>query len=102
MIGMSREEVLSCMDPPKKKSSEGTTEVWSYLSTDGRGDYVGSTFKPTGYSFTSSTHDRSFCTVNVVMKDGAVKAVHYNGSTSSTLFSQDDECGFAVANCVGR
>ncbi len=100
MLGMSREEVLSCMGPPKKKSSEGTTEVWSYLSADGHGDYVGSTYKPTGYSLTSSTHDKSFCTVNIVMEEGSVKAVHYNGPTSTTLFSKDDQCGFAIANCV--
>ena len=100
MIGMSREEVLSCMGVPKKKAAEGTTEVWSYLSTSGHGESTGAAYKPTGYAVTSSEHDHSFCTVNIVMKDGAVKAVHYNGPTSSSLFSKDDQCGYAIANCV--
>jgi hypothetical protein len=100
MIGLSREEVLACMGPAKKKAHEGTTEVWSYLSTDGRSDSNGDLFKTTNYAHANGSHERSFCTVNVVMKDGIVSAIHYNGPTSTYFFSQDDQCGFAVANCV--
>ena len=100
MVGLSREEVLSCMGIPKKKASEGATEVWSYLSTNYRGDSSGDIFKTTGYAHSSGTHDRSFCTVNVVMKDGVVKAIHYNGPTSGTFYNKDEQCGFAVENCV--
>ena len=100
MLGLSREEVLACMGPPKRKASEGTTEVWSYLSTDKHGTSVGNSLTDSGYTLRTSEHDKSFCTVNVVMKDGVVKAIHYNGPTSSNLFSKDDECGYAVKNCV--
>lgn len=100
MLGMSREEVLSCMGPPKKKSSEGTTDVWSYLSTNGHGDHNGATYKPTGYAFSSGSHERNFCTVNVVMKDGIVKAIHYLGPTATNFYNKEDQCGYAVAACV--
>ena len=100
MIGLSREDVLACMGIPKKKAQEGGTEVWSYPSTNGRGDSSGDIFKTTGYVHSSGSHERSFCTVNVVMKDGVVKAVRYNGPTSSVFYTQDDQCGFAVENCV--
>ena len=100
MVGLSREEILSCMGIPKKKAQEGSTEVWSYLSTNNRGDSSCDIFKTTGYAHNSGTHDRSFCTVNVVMKDGVVKAVRYNGPTSSVFYTKDDQCGFAVENCV--
>jgi hypothetical protein len=108
MVGLSREEILACMGPPKKKAHEGTTEVWSYLSGNGRSDYSGDGVKVTGYGSTTSTslqstsgnHTRSFCTVNVVMNDGVVKRVNYNGPTSSYWLTTDDQCSFAVANCL--
>jgi hypothetical protein len=100
MLGLPKEEVLACMGPPKQKSTVGSTEVWSYLSTNGYGHFGSSTYKPTGYSFTSSSHEKSFCTVNIVMKEGVVAAVHYNGPTSSSLFAKDEQCGYAIANCV--
>jgi hypothetical protein len=100
MIGMSREDVLACMGPPKKKAHDGDTEVWSYASTDGHGDKSGATLKQTGYSVSTSTHDRNACTVNVVMKNAVVKALHYSGATSSSIFTKDDECGYAIADCL--
>jgi hypothetical protein len=48
-----------------------------------------------------SEHDHNFCFVNVVMKDGMVKAVNYNGPTGGT-FAPYEQCGYAVANCLGR
>jgi outer membrane protein assembly factor BamE (lipoprotein component of BamABCDE complex) len=35
MVGMSKEQVLTCMGPPGTKAAEGATEVWSYASGDG-------------------------------------------------------------------
>ena len=35
MVGMSKEQVLTCMGPPASKTAEGQTEVWSYNSGDG-------------------------------------------------------------------
>jgi|ERR1043166_4720702 hypothetical protein len=36
MVGMTKEEVLACMGPPVSRMAEGSTEVWSYPSGDGR------------------------------------------------------------------
>lgn len=100
MVGMTRLQVLACMGIPNRKAHDGALEVWSYLSTDGRGDYNGDTVKVTGYTHTNGEHNRSFCTVNIVMNNGAVSAINYNGPTSSYFFSEDDQCGYAVKNCV--
>ncbi len=105
MLGLSREDVLACMGPPKKKAHDGQTEVWSYLSGDRHGEHFGTSVRSTassGYGLSSATHDSSFCTVNVVMKDGIVKNVTYNGPTSNLFYAPDSECGYAVANCVTR
>ena len=105
MRGLSREDVLACMGPARKKASEGTTEVWNYLSTDGHGESNGGGTKISGLAKdvtvnnNHSEHDRSFCFVNVVMKDGIVTAVHYTGP-SGDMFTPYAQCGYAVANCV--
>lgn len=100
MIGMSREDVLACMGPPKKKAEEGATEVWSYLSTDGQGNYSGSKGKSTYYDHTRGTHSRNFCTVNVVIKEGIVQKVNYLGPTATHFYNENDQCGYAVAACA--
>lgn len=35
MVGMSKEQVLSCMGAPANKAAEGATEVWGYDSGNG-------------------------------------------------------------------
>jgi outer membrane protein assembly factor BamE (lipoprotein component of BamABCDE complex) len=102
MIGMSKEDVLSCMGPPKKKATEGATDVWSYLSTDGQGNSVSDTYKPTGYSHTNSSHNKRFCTINVVMKEGVVTRINFLGPTATNFFNTNDQCGYAVAACVNQ
>ena len=100
MIGMAREDVLACMGIPQKKAVEGATEVWAYASTDHKTKRDAATIKPTGYAYTHGTTTRNGCTVNVVMKEGFVTAVRYVGATSSHFYTQDDQCGYAVAPCV--
>jgi hypothetical protein len=102
MIGMTREEILACMGPAKKKAAEGTTEVWSYLSTDYESSSTYDTIKPTGYAHSMGSHSKNFCTVNVTMKDGIVKSIHYLGPTATNFYNDNDQCGYAVAGCVER
>jgi outer membrane protein assembly factor BamE (lipoprotein component of BamABCDE complex) len=99
MVGMTREDVLACMGPPKKKASVEATEVWSYVSRDGSSESMGNSYKIGGLTTHESTHDKGFCTVNVVMKEGAVTRVNYNGP-SGGYFAPNEQCGYAVANCV--
>ena len=49
--------------------------------------------------FGSSVSHRRFCVVNIVLHDGAVSAVNYNGPTGG-LLSQGEQCAYAVQNCV--
>ncbi|MDR3450751.1 MAG: hypothetical protein P4M15_13580 [Alphaproteobacteria bacterium] len=105
MIGYSREDVMACMGPPKKKATQDSVEVWQYLSTDGSHESTFSQYKY-GSSYGSNMKvgggagDKSFCTVNIVIRNNAVSAVNYNGPTSSSLFADDEQCGYAVKNCV--
>src|SRR4051794_2486617 len=97
MVGLSKEQVLGCMGPPANKAAEGQTEVWSYASgngfastvatadvnTTGQATRVGNQIygsaNSTGFGTAVST--RRFCTVNVVMTNGLVSAVNYQGPT---------------------
>lgn len=102
MIGMTKEQVLTCMGPPVQTAKEGSTEVWSYISG---GDSV-SGGAATGYASGSSatvvgsgwTKKRS-CTVNIVMHGQSVTAVNYLGRTGG-LLTKGEQCAFAVENCV--
>ncbi|MDE1901674.1 MAG: hypothetical protein KGI37_08535 [Alphaproteobacteria bacterium] len=99
MLDMSRQDVLACMGIPKKKAHAGNTEVWAYPSTDGSGDSQSETQKIGSLSLHNNTRDRSDCTVDIVMTDGIVTRVNYIGPSDS-LFAPNEQCGYAVANCV--
>jgi len=117
MVGLSKEQVLGCMGPPANKAVEGQTEVWSYasgngfsstvatadVSTSGQATRVGNqvygSANSTGFGTAVST--RRFCTVNVVMTNGLVSAVNYQGPTGG-LLTAGEQCAFAVDVCVKK
>ena len=75
MVGMSKEEVLRCMGPPRTKTTEGATEVWSFDPGNG-----------------------GFCTVSVVMLGDHVSQVNYLSPTGDLIAG--GPCSFAVRNCM--
>jgi len=87
MVGLSEEQVLTCMGPPASKASEGQTEVWSYNSGDGTTVASGSV----SYGNFSGVSSRRFCQINVVMSGGAVSAVNYQGPTGG-LITAGEQC----------
>lgn len=97
MVGMTKENVLTCMGPPASKAAEGATEVWSYDS--GNGMEVASV-SGDRYSATAVS-SRRFCRVNVVMTSGAVSAVNYSGPTGG-LLTAGEQCAYAVDACVKK
>jgi hypothetical protein len=112
---MSKEEVFACMGPPTQKSSEGRTEIWTYPSGNGRVDSVasgggfgsgsasvnGNTVNSSESAFViaSGFSKKRFCIVNLVIRDGKVRAVNYNGPTGG-LLSKGEQCAYAIENCV--
>jgi outer membrane protein assembly factor BamE (lipoprotein component of BamABCDE complex) len=78
LVGMTKEQVLSCVGQPLQKATEGQSEAWSYTS--------------------GNDHP---CTVKVVIVFGRVSQVNYSGPTGE-LLSNGDQCAFAVQNCVQR
>jgi hypothetical protein len=81
MVGLSKEQVLTCMGPPANKAAEGTTEVWSYASGNGMTVATASYDRYGGTAVSSSR----FCNINVVMASGRVTAVNYTGPTGGPL-----------------
>lgn len=98
MVGMSREDVLTCMGPPAQKTSEGTTEVWTYPSGNGRVDsfasFAGSASGGVAYGSAIGSSQQRFCVVNLIVTDGRVKAVNYNGPTGG-LLTRGEQCAYA-------
>jgi hypothetical protein len=115
MVGLTKEQVLTCMGPPAGRMAEGATEVWSYNSGNGRTTVISSANANTTASAVSSggfvTGQASttgsgvavgtsrHCTVNVVMSEGRVSRVNYVGPTGG-LLTAGEQCAFAVQNCV--
>lgn len=99
MVGWTKEQVLACMGPPKQKAHTGNTEVWSYASTNGLGSSNSISQKINGVTLSGGVHERSFCTVNVVMTNDVVAVVHYNGPRGGFL-APDEQCGFAIEHCA--
>jgi hypothetical protein len=87
MIGMPKEQVLSCMGPPANKATEGKTEVWAYSTN------------PT-INLDRGSGSTRYCTINITMNGGVVSAVNYQGPTGG-LLTQGEQCAYAVKACVG-
>ena len=82
MIGLSREQVRTCMGVPTKQAATGATEVWSYDSGNSA----------------EGINSVRYCAVNVVMTAGRVSSLNF-GDTGG-LITQGEQCAFAVRNCV--
>lgn len=98
MIGMTKEQVLTCMGPPARQASAGTTDAWAYASDDGAtygkisGDRV-------------TTFGDGQCIVNVLFERDRVSSVKYLGQTSTAgtltgAITEDDQCAYAVKQCI--
>lgn len=99
MLGMPMEQVLACMGPPRQKSVLNNTEVWIFGSGNGRTSTQAYTHRERGDAFGLAEREKSFCTVNVVMRSGVVSAVHYNGPRGGWL-TPDEQCAYAVEHCA--
>jgi hypothetical protein len=118
MRGMTKEQVLGCMGPPVNRAAEGATEVWTYnsggetrsfghTSTFGNaygtgtayGNNVSAMVNSTASTNSFGTTQQRYCVVNVVMTEGHVSTVNYNGPTGG-LLTAGEQCAYAVSNCV--
>jgi hypothetical protein len=95
MVGMSKEQVLTCMGAPASKAAEGTTEVWGYASGNGMTVASASYDRYGGTAVASSR----FCNINIVMASARVTAVNYTGPTGG-LLTAGEQCAYAVDACV--
>ena len=106
MIGLSKEQIFACMGIPKRKASEGDTEIWSYKSTNGWSEKTTKSTSATfsgaiesALTFGDETKEKRFCTVQVVFRQGRVSALNYNGPTGGFL-TEDEQCSYAIRNCL--
>ena len=97
MVGLSKEQVLTCMGAPANKAAEGATEVWGYASGNGMTVATASYDRYGGTAVSSSR----FCNINIVMASGRVTAVNYTGPTGG-LLTAGEQCAYAVDACVKK
>ena len=90
MVGLSKEQVLTCMGAPANKAAEGATEVWGYASGNGM------TIKSASYDRFGGTAIASsrFCNINIVMASVALRR--------STIPAQPAACSLQANNAPMR
>jgi len=107
MVGLSKEQLFTCMGPPVSKSAEGATEMWTYSSGNGHTSIAAMTTATanthgpgmSGNASTFGVASQRYCIVNVAIVSGSVSRVNYSGPTGG-LITGDEQCAFAVRNCV--
>jgi hypothetical protein len=75
MVGLSKDEVQGCMGPPSQRTSQGSTEVWSFEPRNG-----------------------GFCTVSIVLLGDHVSQVDYLSPTGERVAG--GQCSAAVRKCM--
>jgi outer membrane protein assembly factor BamE (lipoprotein component of BamABCDE complex) len=100
MVGLSKEKVLACMGAPLNKATEGQTEVWSYVSGNGRVQSSAVVTGDANYTVTGvAVATQRYCNIDVVMTNGVVSRVNYIGPTGGVL-TAGEQCAYAVQNCA--
>jgi hypothetical protein len=103
ILGMSKDQVLTCMGSPANSAAAGSTEVWTYNSGNGRTDTFGVVNAWGGQgslsAFGSTTTASRYCKIDVVMVSGRVTHLNYSGPTGG-LISRGEQCAYAVENCL--
>ena len=99
MVGMSKVDLLSCAGVPVRQAQ---AEGLEFLTYAGGGDnlnagVVTSTSQNTAIGIGKSAH--KYCEATIVLKDGFVQRVNYQGRTGG-LLTQGEQCAFIVENCV--
>jgi hypothetical protein len=103
LAGLTKEQVFACMGLPKRKGMEGGTEIWLYRSGNDRTqkNRAGTSFDSLGatFGFSEDVTERRYCNIQIVMREGVVRTVHYTGPTGGFL-TDDEQCAYAVRNCL--
>ena len=81
MVGATKAHVLDCMGKPDETLAYTGSETLTYSS------------RP------ADSNARLFCKVDIVVQDGVVSRVSYNGDTGG-LLTRDEQCAPIVARCV--
>ena len=88
LIGMSKDQILSCMGAPVREKGTESVEVWSY---DSGGSAVHS----------SGRTAQRYCIVDIVFSRGYVANLNYIGPTGG-LLTGDEQCAYAIENCLAE
>ena len=114
MVGMSAEQIASCMGRPGTVLTQDNTTVWSYDTFSGAGgppilvdptslssQNAPQSGGPLSGSFASAMGPppRAACTVTVIFNQGQVDGLNFLGPNGNQL-SQSDECGQLVQQCI--
>lgn len=80
MVGMSKDQVRSCMGTPEAMTANGNSETWTYGSAN---------------------HGKSGgqCKADLVMSEGRLSRIDYRGDAGNQV-TRGGICGFIVEKCA--
>lgn len=115
MVGMSGEQVFSCMGIPLRKATHGALEVWQFKSGNESTEKTKTGTKLTGAKdmgddvfldalgaslyAEDEVKEKRYCLIHVVLKNDRVEAVRYSGPSGGFL-TDNEQCAYAIRNCL--
>ncbi|MCW5751926.1 MAG: hypothetical protein KIT81_12330 [Alphaproteobacteria bacterium] len=104
LIGMSREELLSCAGRPASRASGERVEYFVFVRREGGGDPLGS--EPVGatggFSAPPSAGTPLRCEATVKLEQGRVATISYRGQSGGVLLNRQQVCGYIFERCVRK
>jgi hypothetical protein len=109
LVGLTKEQVFTCMGIPSQKSKEGAVEVWTYPSGNDQVAAFGNASAQTrgdaanayGTASVYGAATGRLCTVSIAFQQEHVSRVNYVGQTGG-LLTQGEQCAYAVRNCLPK
>jgi hypothetical protein len=100
LIGMTKENLLSCAGVPNGSYVSNGTEFLSYRSGGSTSHSAYTTPGIGGYAPRTYISSRNrYCDINITLKNNIVRKVNYSGKTGAAL-SRDSECAYVLERCV--
>ena len=98
MVGLSSDQLSDCMGEPARKTTEGTTETWTYFEADGPdASPLDMPLEPISSPEPVQDMGSKSCLVTIKLEADKVMAVNY---ANLAISRQDDECAPAIQRCA--
>jgi hypothetical protein len=99
LVGMTKKDLLYCAGVPIRQERADDLE---FLTYSGGGDSVGmavATSTSPSTAIATGKRTRRYCEATIILKDGIVQKVNYQGRTGG-LLTKGEQCAFIIENCL--